>query len=210
MGGAARRRTRPQRGSDVEHPLEVTLEEAYTGTSRTISMQVDEPCPACNSTGIVRNAPCLACRGMGTVRNAKRLEVKIPAGVNNGSRVRIAGKGESGRGGASGDLYLKISIKPHNIFERRGDDLHVEIPVPLTAVMLGGEVQVPTPAGRLSLKVPPETQNGKVFRLAGQGMPHLGNSTRGAIFARTKVVLPAKISEEEKNLFQRLKELRKE
>ena len=151
--------------------------------------------------------PCSLCHGVGVVNRAKRLEVKIPAGVNNGSRVRIAGKGQPGYGGASGDLYLNISVRPHPIFERKGDDLHVDIAVPLTTAMLGGEVQVPTPKGKLSLKVPAETQNGRIFRLSGQGMPHLGNSSRGAMFARAEVVLPTKISEVEKELFKKLKEL---
>jgi molecular chaperone DnaJ len=173
-------------------------------------MQVEELCSTCAGAGMVKNAPCPACHETGAVRNTRRLEVKIPAGVNNGSRVRIAGKGEPGRGGASGDLYLNISVKPHNLFECKGDDLYVDVPVPLTTAMLGGEAQVTTPKGKLSLKIPPETQNGRVFRLAGQGMPHLGSSSRGALFARTRVVLPDKITDEEKKLFQRLKELRRE
>jgi len=207
MGGSTSRRNQPRRGRDVESVVEVTLEEAYEGTKRTISLQVEEPCPSCGGTGRIQNMPCSSCHGGGMVHRTKRLEVKIPPGVNNGSRVRIAGKGQPGHGGASGDLYLNISVRPHAIFERRGDNLHVDVAVPLTTAMLGGEVQVPTPKGKLSLKMPPETQNGRVFRLSGQGMLHLGNSSRGAIFAKAKVVLPTKLSEEEKELFKKLKEL---
>jgi len=112
------------------------------------------------------------------------------------------------KGGASGDLYLRISVTPHATFDRQGDDLQVKIDVPLTVSVLGGEVQVPTPKGKLSLKVPPETQNGRVFRLKGQGMPHLGGSTRGDILARVNIVLPTKLSPREKELFQQLSELR--
>jgi len=139
----------------------------------------------------------------------KRLEVKIPSGVKDGSRVRVAGKGGQGyAGGASGDLYLVVSVKPHRLFERRGDDLYEEVAVPLTVVVLGGEVQVPTLKGKLALKIPPETQNGRAFRLAGQGMPHLGNSSHGDLLAKVSVVLPTKLSEEEKELFKQLSQLR--
>jgi len=138
----------------------------------------------------------------------KRLEVKIPPGVKNGSRVRIAGKGGEGYGGARGDLYLVISVKPHQSFERRGDDLYVEVAVPLIMAVLGGEVQVPTLKGRMALKIPPETQNGRTFRLAEQGMPHLGNSSRGDLLAKVKVVLPTNLSPKEKELFKQIKELR--
>jgi molecular chaperone DnaJ len=123
--------------------------------------------------------------------------------------VRIAGKGKQGyAGGASGDLYLVVSVKPHRRFERRGDDLYEEVAVPLTVAVLGGEVQVPTLKGKLALKIPPETQNGRAFRLAGQGMPHLGNSSRGDLLAKVSVVLPTKLSEEEKKLLERLGQLR--
>jgi DnaJ-class molecular chaperone len=200
--------TRLRRGQDIEVPVEVTLEEAYHGTTRTISLQAEEPCSSCQGRGWVQNVPCSTCRGAGTVARPKRLEVKIPPGVSDGSRVRIPGKGQPGYGGTNGDLYLVISVKPHPLFERRGDDLYVEVPVPLTTAILGGEVKVPTPKGKLLLKIPPETQNGRVFRLRGQGMPHLGNSSRGDMLAKVKVVLPTKLSEEEKELFRRLSKLR--
>jgi DnaJ-class molecular chaperone len=143
------------------------------------------------------------------IPSVKRLEVKIPPGVKDGSRVRIAGKGNPGyAGGASGDLYLVVSVKPHRRFERRGDDLYAEVAVPLTVAVLGGEVQVPTLKGKLALKIPPETQNGRAFRLAGQGMPHLGDSSHGDLLAKVSVVLPTKLSEEEKKLFKQLSQLR--
>lgn len=203
------RRAQPRRGQDLESPIEVTLEEAYRGTNRTISLQVEEPCAACRGSGRIQNLSCSACQGSGAMPRIKRLEVKIPLGVNNGSRVRIAGKGQPGYGGgASGDLYLRISVKPHPDLERHGYNLHVNIPVPLAVAVLGGEVQVPTPKGKLALKIPTETQNGRVFRLVGQGMPHLGKSTRGDLLAKVNVVLPTKLSEKEKELFRQLSELR--
>ncbi len=207
--GTSSRRTRSRRGRDVEYPVEVTLEEAYHGTGRILTLEGEEPCSICGGTGKIKNALCSTCRGSGVVTRLKRLEVKIPAGVRDGSRVRIAGKGEPGSGGgSSGDLYLVTSVKPHQQFERKGDDLNVDVPVPLTTAVLGGEVQVPTLKGKLALKIPPETQNGRTFRLAGQGMPHLGDSTHGDLLAKVSVALPTNLSTEEKKLFERLNQLR--
>ncbi len=210
-GGRSRvfsRRAQPRRGQDLETSVEVTLEEAYSGTTRTISLQMEEPCATCKGTGRIQNVPCSVCRGAGVMPNIKRLEVKIPAGVKTGSRVRIAGKGQPGYGGASGDLYMVITVQPNRSFEREGDNLHTTIAVPLSVAILGGEIQVPTPKGKLSLKIPPETQNGRVFRLTGQGMPHLGKSTRGDLLVKVNAVLPAGLSKEEKELFRRLSEIR--
>jgi molecular chaperone DnaJ len=202
-GSRGRTSRRPMRGQDFEHPVQVSLEEAFRGTSRVLEMQVEEPCSVCKGKG------CPVCGASGTVLTPKRLEVKIPPGVRDGSRVRVAGKGGPGRmGGPAGDLYLMISVRPHSRFQRTDDDLHVDIPVPLTDAILGGEVEVPTLEGKkLALKIPPETQNGRVFRLAGQGMPHLGNNTKGDLFAKVNVVLPTKLSAKEKELFQQLKSL---
>jgi molecular chaperone DnaJ len=144
------------------------------------------------------------------VPRIRQLEVKIPAGVKTGSRVRIAGQGGPGRGGAAGDLYLLITVLPHASFERQDDDLVTSVPLPLTTAALGGKVEVPTLKGKLELKVPAETQNGRTFRLAGQGMPRLGKEGRGDLLAKVNVVLPLKLSAEEKELFTRLRSLREE
>jgi molecular chaperone DnaJ len=203
-------RTRgPQRGQNIESPIEVTLEEAYHGSTRVIQLQTEEPCTACGGTGRVGNRVCTICNGAGGKVNPKRLEVKIPAGVRDGSRIRIAGEGGPGRaGGNKGDIYLVAKILPHKLFERKGDDLYTEVSVPLATAMLGGEVRLPTLNGSLSLKIPPETQNGKVFRMAGKGMPQLGNNKYGNMFAKVKVVLPTNLTEEERKLFERLRSLR--
>jgi len=211
MFGYSRTRTRPRKGQDIETPVEVSLEEAFNGTTRLLSLKSEQPCPTCHGTGLIQNVPCATCQGTGVVMRGKRIEVRIPPGVQEGSRVRIAGKGQAGYGGEPGDLYLIISVKPHPVFERRGDDLYVTIPVPLTLAVLGGELKVPTLKGnKLALKIPPETQNGQVFRLAGQGMPHLGSSARGDLFARVNIILPTRLSAEEKALFERLRQLRPE
>ena len=171
---------RPRRGRDIEHPLEISLEEAYSVATRLIQTP------------------------------AGRVEVKVPAGVTEGSRVRIAGKGGTGiSGGPQGDLYLVISIRPHPLFERRGDDLLTEVSIPLTMVILGGEVEVPTLNGKVVLKVPPETQNGQSFRLNGLGMPRLANKSRGDLIVKAQVVLPTRLTTREKELFQELQGLRK-
>jgi molecular chaperone DnaJ len=203
------RRSRAQRGQDLESSVEISLEEAYNGTARQINLQQQQACAACGGTGQIQNLPCSVCRGAGVVNNTSRLEVKIPAGVATGSRVRISGKGQAGYGGgAAGDLFLNITVSPHPLFERQGDDLTTIMPVPLTVAVLGGEVQVPTPKGnKLALTIPAETQNGKIFRLAGQGMPNLGKTTRGDLMARVNVVLPTKLTDKEKELFKQLDHL---
>lgn len=207
--GAYSRRPRARRGRDIEHSVEVTLEEAYSGASRVLSFENRQACSGCGGTGMIQNMPCSICRGSGVEMGEKRIEVKIPAGVKNGSRVRIAGKGEQGSGGGqSGDLYLITRVKTHPRFERHGDDLHTDVLVPLTMAVLGGEAKVPTLKGNLALKIPAETQNGRSFRLKGQGMPTLQGSAKGDLVAHVKVVLPTGLSGEEKKLFEKLGELR--
>ena len=209
-GGFGRR---PQRrhGQDLETPVEVSLEEAYYGTRRTLSLQVQEPCPTCQGTGQVKNGVCPTCRGAGAVLGTERIEVSVPPGVKTSSRVRLSGKGGQGFGGGPrGDLYLNVTVLPHKSFERRGDDLLYTAPLPLTVAVLGGEMQVTTIKGKkLVLKIPPETQNEKTFRLSGQGMPQLGKpSSFGDLIVRTKVVLPSRLSDKEKQLFEQLRDIR--
>jgi molecular chaperone DnaJ len=210
-GGRGRgfsRRVQQRQGEDLESNVEVTLEEAFTGTHRNIDLQGQEPCAACTGTGRIQNLPCSVCRGTGAILKVNRLEVKIPAGVATGSRVRVAGKGQPGyNGGAPGDLFLNITVRPHPVLERQGNDLLTNVPVPLTTAVLGGEVQVPTLKGKLALKIPPETQNGRVFRLTGQGMPSLKKGSNGDILAKVNVILPTKLTDKEKELFRQLGEL---
>ena len=205
----SRARRGPRRGQDVESPIEVTLEEAYHGSTRLMQLQTQEPCAACGGTGTVGNRVCTMCNGTGGKTSPRRLEVKIPAGVKDGSRIRIAGEGGPGlAGGSKGDLYLVVKVLPHKLFERKGDDLYTEVSVALTTAILGGELKLPTLNGSISLKIPPETQNGKVFRLAGKGMPQLSSNKYGNMLAKVRVVLPTKLTEEEKRLFEQLRSLR--
>jgi DnaJ-class molecular chaperone len=201
MGGGNRR------GQDIETPVEVSLEEAYHGTTRTVNLQSPETCKTCGGTGEVAGAICHTCEGMGTVTRPRRLEVRIPAGVKTGSRVRVAGEGRPGAGkGAAGDLYLVATVLPHSRFERKGDDLVVDIDVPVLDAVLGGEVTVPLIEGRVALRIPELTQNGRQIRLAGKGMPVLGSTDkRGDLFVRVRVQLPDKLTAEEREHFEAMR-----
>jgi molecular chaperone DnaJ len=205
--GGGRARTRSQRGEDIVHPVEITLEEAYSGATRTLQLDTDEVCATCEGTGVVNKSPCPTCQGAGIVPRVKRLEVKIPAGVKDGERVRIAGQGGAGTGGAPrGDLFLNVSLRPNDRFERKGDDLYEDVNVPLTTAVLGGEVEVPTIRGsNVLLKIPPETQNGATLRLTGLGMPRTGSAARGDMYARVKVQLPTNLTPRQRELFEQLK-----
>lgn len=208
MGGmrGTQESLRKRVGDNIEQPVEVTLTEAYMGGSRTFNIQSTEVCPVCRGTGEVGTRTCTNCMGQGMVNRTKRIQVKIPAGVDNGSKIRVAGEGQPGIGGGPrGDLYLVISVKPDPQFERKGDDLYTDIEVNLTVAMLGGEVPVPLPDRRkLVLTIPPETQNGRLFRLSGKGMPRLREEGSGTLFARVKVVLPMHLADDERELFEQL------
>lgn len=199
-----------RRGQDVETPVEISLEEAFHGTSRTVNLQSTDLCATCGGTGEIAGAICHACDGTGTAARPRRLEVRIPAGVKTGSRVRVAGEGRPGAGrGATGDLYLVVTVLPHARFERRGDDLHLEADVPLLDAVLGGELTIQTIDGRVALRIPELTQNGRQIRLAGKGMPVLGDGgRRGDLFVRVRVALPDHLTPEERAHFEALRQLR--
>jgi curved DNA-binding protein len=183
-GRAGSRASGPRQGRDVEHPLDLSLEDAYRGTTRRLSMQHD-----------------------GQTRN---VDVRIPAGVGEGSRVRVSGEGEQGAGGASaGDLYLRIRMMPDTRFERKGQDLHAKVRVPVTTAVLGGEAEVPNPGGKpIRLRVPSGTQNGQVFRLKGKGMPIVGKPNDfGDLYATVEVELPRQLTPEERGHYEALAKL---
>jgi len=182
FGGMGATQARPRRGQDYTQPVEITLEEAFRGTTRMIQ------------------------------KDGRRLEVKIPPGARTGSKVRMAGEGSPGMsGGASGDLYLEVTVLPHSTFERQGDDLNCDVPVSLYTAVLGGEVKVPTLSGDVMLKIPPGTQDGRTFRLRGKGMPSLRNpKKRGDLYARLRAQIPQKLSQQEKELFRELASLRQD
>lgn len=203
--------TRPVRGDDREQAIELSLEEAFNGATRQMTVQSSDICQVCNGTGLKSGQRCATCLGLGVVPRSKRLEVRIPAGVEESSRVRVTGEGGSGFGGGPrGDLYLKVHILPHPVFERKNSDLYTTISIPLYTAVLGGEVIVPSlKGGKFGLSIPGDTQNGKAFRLTAQGMPILNQpGSRGDMYVKVEIVLPSNLSDEEKNLFRRLRDLR--
>jgi curved DNA-binding protein len=172
-------RIRSQRGQDYEQEVEITLEDAFHGATRILQS------------------------------DGERLEVKIPQGADTGTRVRLSGKGSPGVGGGpAGDIYLKVKVRPHARFERKGDDLNVTFPVDLYTAVLGGEVRIPTLEGDVLLRIPAGTQNGRVFRLRGKGMPSLRQPDhRGDLLAKVDVQLPAALTPEQRKLFEELKRI---
>jgi curved DNA-binding protein len=180
-GRGASGRSRHRAGRDVEHEIELSLEDAYHGTTRRLQLTHDG--------------------------QSRTVDVRIPPGVGDGSRVRIAGEGEQGVGGAhSGDLYLRIRLAAHPTFERKGRDLYVTVPLPVTTAVLGGEAEVQTLSGRPArLRIPPLTQNGQVFRLKGYGMPAVGKTDdKGDLYARAEAQLPTQLTDREREHYEAL------
>ncbi len=204
-----RPRPQPQRGQDFEYALDISVADAYSGTTRRFDVQVQEQCETCHGTGLSGSSVCPVCNADGYIRRTKTLEVKVPAGVRTGSKVRIAGQGSPGvSGGPNGDIYLNITIKPDPRFELEGDNIRTEVDVPLYTAILGGEVRVPTMDGPVELRIPKGTQNGQLFRLRGKGMASLNGKPRGDLLARLKVRLPTDLNEHELELFEQLRDSR--
>ena len=184
-GARARSRTRQRKGQDVEHPFELDLEDAIRGSVHKLQLRHDG--------------------------HARTVEVRIPPGVTDGSRVRVSGEGGRGTGsGASGDLYLRVQLKPHPVFDVKGRDVYTRARVPVHAAVLGGEVDVVTPEAKtLRLKLPAGTQSGQRFRLRGHGLPHVGKpEERGDLYANVEVEIPKSLSEEERKHYEALRELK--
>jgi molecular chaperone DnaJ len=180
---------------------------AGTVTMRQGFFSIQQTCPHCHGTGRIIPEPCATCHGQGKVKKNKTLEVKIPAGINEGMRIRSAGNGEPGtNGGPSGDLYIEIRIKQHEIFERDGDDLHCTVPVGLTTAALGGQIEVPTLGGKAEIDLPEGTQHGKTFRLRGKGIKGVRSSYPGDLYCHVSVETPVKLTEFQKKLLRELDE----
>ena len=162
-----------------------------------------QPCPRCQGHGTIIEKPCRTCRGTGRERTTKRYSVKIPAGARSGTRVRLKGKGGAGHhGGPAGDLFVVVDVEPSPLYERRGSDLVLEVPVTYAEAALGASVQIPTPEGPVSLKVPAGTESGKLLRVKARGAPKLNGSGRGDLLARVKVTVPKKLSKAEKEALE--------
>ncbi len=168
---------------------------------------VQQTCPTCNGKGKIIKDPCNSCHGEGRKQKTKNLNVKIPAGVDTGDRIRLTGEGEAGeRGAPAGDLYVEVHLKQHHIFERDGNNLYCEVPVSFTLAALGGEVEVPTLNGRVSLKVPAEMQTGRMFRMRGKGVKSVRSGAVGDLICKLVVETPVKLSSRQKELLRELEE----
>jgi len=165
---------------------------------------VQQTCPACQGSGQAISNPCADCNGKGRKQETRNLSVKVPAGVDNGDRIRLAGEGEAGANGApAGDLYVEVRVRPHRIFERDGDDLYCEVPVPFTLAALGGELEIPTLEGQVKLKIPAETQTGRMFRLRGKGVKSVRSHRTGDLMCRVVTETPVKLTREQRELLRR-------
>jgi molecular chaperone DnaJ len=162
-----------------------------------------QPCPRCHGNGSIVETPCRRCRGTGRERTTKRYSVKIPAGAKTDTRIRLKGKGEAGhRGGPAGDLYVVVDVEPSALFQRRGSDLVLDVPVTYAEAALGANVQIPTPDGPVSLKIPAGTESGKLLRVKGRGAPHIKGNGKGDLLARINVSVPKKLSKAEREALE--------
>ena len=247
-GGTRTQRRQPERGADIEVPVNLSFEDSLRGLETKIPVEVttacrecggsgaqpgtapvicpecngrgvvsesqglfalSQPCPRCRGNGTVIEKPCPKCNGTGRERRTKRYTVKIPAGVKDGTRIKLKGKGEPGEnGGASGDLIVVTRVAPSKLYERRGSDLVIEVPVTYAEAALGATVEVPTPFGeRLSLKVKPGAQDGQLLRMRGHGAPKLGGRGRGDLLARLRLTVPKKLTKKEREAIEELQKV---
>jgi len=198
-GSGAAKGTKPVGCSTCGGAGQVRMQQGF--------FSIQQTCPACKGAGSVIMDPCSSCHGRGRIPKTKHLSVKVPAGVDDGDRIRLSGEGEAGRNdGPPGDLYVEIRVNPHKLFTRAGTDLTCEVPVGFATVALGGEVQLPTLDGHVSLKIPPGTQSGKVFRLRGKGVITVRDKRSGDLFARVVVETPVSLTEEQKAMLRKLDE----
>ena len=247
FGGRGGGRQRVRRGSDLLYETEITLEEAYAGAAKTISLnklercsdcqgkgahefescshcrgsgsmkrtqrtpfglfQQTGPCPYCHGRGELPQDSCKNCGGEGVTRRKKEFEVSIPAGIEDEMRLRIPGEGELGENnGPAGDLYLQIHIEPHKLFQRKGNDLHLTVPISFSQASLGDEIEVPSIDGKASLTIPAGTQTETILRMRGKGMPFLHDSGKGDQMVTLHVLIPTKLNKKQKELIQGMHE----
>lgn len=198
-GSGAKKGTTPKSCETCNGIGQVRIQQGF--------FSIQQTCPSCHGEGQIISDPCNSCHGQGRIRESKKLTVKIPAGVDNGDRVRLGGEGEAGsHGGGPGDLYVQINVKKHSIFERQDNDLHCEVPISFIIAALGGSIEVPTLEGRVTLKIPAETQTGKVFRLRSKGMKSVRGYAQGDLLCKVVVETPVNLSREQKDLLTQLQD----
>lgn len=197
------------RGSGVKSGKSASTCQTCQGQGQVQMRQgffsVQQTCPTCHGQGKIIKDPCYNCKGHGRIERSKTLSVKIPAGVNTGDRIRLTGEGEAGsRGSSAGDLYVQIQVRKHAIFERQENNLYCEMPINFSMAALSGEIEVPTLDGRVKLKVPAETQTGKLFRMRGKGVKSVRGGARGDLLCRVVVETPVKLNDRQKQLLKEL------
>ncbi|TMD14603.1 MAG: J domain-containing protein [Chloroflexi bacterium] len=207
-----------RRGEDIEHPIEITLEEAARGGQRSIQTEVPETCPTCGGSGftgerrqvrgrtVMESVTCPTCGGAGVRATRRQLQVTIPAGVTDGSRIRVKGEGE--RGAEHGDLYLRVRLQADPRFAAKGRDLYTTVPVLDDQAVLGDEVLLPSLTGQLQLRIPAGSQAGRVFRLKGKGLPGLKGGVGGDLYATLEIRVPEQVTPEVRSLYERLRAAR--
>jgi len=195
-GSGAKKGTDPAKCSTCGGVGQVRMQQGF--------FSIQQTCPACKGAGTVISDPCDDCHGRGRVGKTKKLSVKVPPGVDDGDRIRLSGEGEAGRnGGPPGDLYVEIRVSPHKLFQRDGADLSCEVPISFAKATLGGEIELPTLEGNVSLKIPAETQSGKVFRLRGKGVITVRDRRTGDLFARVAVETPVNLTDDQQALLRK-------
>jgi DnaJ-class molecular chaperone len=205
--GATGPTTFGEKGGDLETTIDLTLDEAYNGGKKNVALQIEDVCPRCGGTGTDRGRVCPQCHGTGRLIQTKKFDVTVPKGVREGQRIRLGGQGSAGAGGR-GDLYLVVNFIDDGKYERKGDDLYVDLPVSIYDLILGAEVRVPTMTGDVTMTIPAGTQNNKLLRLTGKGMPKLKDGGFGDEYVRLVGQLPDKLSDKEQKLFRELAGLR--
>ena len=196
-GSGAKTGTKPETCPTCAGHGQVRMQQGF--------FSIQQACPKCHGSGKVIANPCPTCSGSGRVKQYKTLAVKIPSGVDEGDRIRLTGEGEAGvNGGPPGDLYVVIQIKAHSVFQRDHNDLHCEMPISFTTAALGGEIEIPTLDGHAKIKIPPETQSGKVFRLRGKGIKGVRSSTHGDLMCHMVVETPVNLTERQRELLREL------
>lgn len=194
-GSGAEKGTKPETCGTCHGAGQVRMQQGF--------FSIQQTCPKCRGAGKTIKTPCHTCHGSGLVEEQKTLSVKVPPGVDTGDRIRLAGEGEAGmNGGPAGDLYVQVSVREHKIFTRDGRNLYCEVPISFVDAALGGELEVPTLDGRVKLKIPEETQTGKLFRLRGKGVPALRGGAPGDLLCRVVVETPVKLSRKQKDLLR--------
>lgn len=194
------------RGQDLETTIELSLRDVYDGGTKSVSLQIEDTCPRCRGTGTERGTLCTQCHGTGRIITNKKFDVTIPKGIGEGQRIRLGAQG--GSGSPNGDLFLVVKIVEDPTYKRKGDDLYVDLPVSLYDLVLGGDVKVPTMAGQVAMTIPAGTQNNRLLRLTGKGMPRVRNGGAGDQYVRLIGQLPTALSDKEKKLFKELSALR--